>query len=46
LANGRGGNLLTPIFIDGNLDFKSGWGLAGVVAWSLPRIETVNIDNE
>jgi hypothetical protein len=46
LQAGWGGNLPTPIFIDENSDFKD-WATTGeVVAWSLPRVETVNIDNE
>ncbi len=45
-AGQNGGKFITRVFIDGDLDFKSRATLARVVAWSLPRVETVNIDNE
>jgi hypothetical protein len=41
----RGGKPPTRIFIDGNLHFKSSAAAVGFVAWSLPRVRTVNIDN-
>jgi hypothetical protein len=44
---GRSGlKLIIRIFIEEKLDFENRAPAAGVVAWSLPRVETVNIDNE